>query len=163
MQIDLDMVVSDPTSTPDKDDMHLSFQSGLLCVRRALGAFMDTLEPIALDETEAGTVELVLAEALNNVVEHAYGDRTQGLVDLRWRHGPSGLLIAIRDHGKAVPEDNAMMVERAFGPEARVDLPEGGYGWFIIRSLAHDIEYQRVDGQNTLTFRIAVGVQMTAT
>jgi anti-sigma regulatory factor (Ser/Thr protein kinase) len=33
-------------------------------------------------------------------------------------------------------------------------LQEGGYGWFIIRSLAAQINYGRADGLNRLCFSI---------
>jgi serine/threonine-protein kinase RsbW len=43
------------------------------------------------------------------------------------------------------------------------DQPEGGFGWFLIRSLARELEYRRTDGENVLTFRIAVmGVSAAA-
>ena len=50
----------------------VSVQSGELAVREALKKILDGLGPLALDVEEAGTVELVMAEALNNIVEHAY-------------------------------------------------------------------------------------------
>jgi serine/threonine-protein kinase RsbW len=34
--------------------------------------------------------------------------------------------------------------------------PEGGFGWFLIRELAKDVRYERVDGENRLSFRIAI-------
>jgi serine/threonine-protein kinase RsbW len=37
------------------------------------------------------------------------------------------------------------------------DMPEGGFGWLIIRQLARDVAYVREDGVNQLSFRIAVG------
>ena len=41
---------------------------------------------------------------------------------------------------------------------ARADeLPEGGFGWFLIRELAHDLVYDRENGENFLIFRMAIG------
>lgn len=43
-----------------------------MAVRKALKELLDGLAPLDLDIEEMGTVELVMAEALNNIVEHAY-------------------------------------------------------------------------------------------
>jgi serine/threonine-protein kinase RsbW len=40
---------------------------------------------------------------------------------------------------------------------ARADvsnLPEGGFGWFLIRALSRDLDYRRVGGRNLLSFRL---------
>jgi serine/threonine-protein kinase RsbW len=37
------------------------------------------------------------------------------------------------------------------------ELPEGGFGWFLIRDLAHELNYTRISGKNLLSFRISVG------
>ena len=42
------------------------------------------------------------------------------------------------------------------------DMPEGGFGWLIIRQLAHDVRYARHEGVNQLSFRIAVGKALGA-
>ena len=36
------------------------------------------------------------------------------------------------------------------------DLPEGGFGWFLIRSLTQELTYQREGNQNTLSFCVDV-------
>jgi len=36
------------------------------------------------------------------------------------------------------------------------DLPEGGFGWFLIQHLARDVTYTRVDNENHLKMRLAV-------
>lgn len=35
---------------------------------------------------------------------------------------------------------------------ALADLPEGGFGWHLIRSLTRDLAYTRVAGTNRLSF-----------
>lgn len=39
-----------------------------------------------------------------------------------------------------------------------MDMPEGGFGWFIIKDLAKDIVYRRQNGENLLDLRIAVAL-----
>jgi serine/threonine-protein kinase RsbW len=43
-----------------------------MAVRKALKELLDGLASLDLDIEEMGTVELVMAEAPNNIVEHAY-------------------------------------------------------------------------------------------
>jgi serine/threonine-protein kinase RsbW len=33
-------------------------------------------------------------------------------------------------------------------------LPEGGFGWFLIRTLSRDLDYRREGGRNLLSFRL---------
>ena len=37
------------------------------------------------------------------------------------------------------------------------DLPEGGFGWFLIRELTHDLTYRRDGSRNHLSFRMVLG------
>ena len=38
------------------------------------------------------------------------------------------------------------------------DLPEGGFGWFLIRTLTNDLSYLRLQEQNILSFVVPVKV-----
>ncbi len=127
-------------------------------VRRILIAIMTDLARLRLDPEESGTVELVLAEALNNVVEHAYGPDKQGKVRLSVSHAPGGLRVCIRDNGVTMPDGAVPLSNLADGRRSKIDTPEGGFGWFIIRDLARDIRYRREGSENCLDFRIAVGL-----
>ncbi|MGR3541620.1 MAG: ATP-binding protein [Hasllibacter sp.] len=117
-----------------------------------------------LPPEEAGTVELVLAEAMNNVVEHAYAGRADGRMDLRIESGPDGLRCELRDRGAPLPEGR-LPLGRAIPADIPLpDTPEGGFGWFLIRQLARDLRHVRRPvpgagrgGENVLTFRLAVG------
>jgi len=102
-----------------------------------------------------GDFTLVLAEALNNVIEHAYGSRPDGAIEIRAVMRPTTLSVQIIDEGTPFdgPPD-AVMVE----PDAQdvSDLPEGGYGWFLINSLTEDIHFAHDDGRNKLTLVVAL-------
>lgn len=130
---------------------------GPLAVRRALDMVFDLLTPLALDVEEKSTVELVLAEALNNIVEHAYPppDMT-GPIQVSIRHCKDGLHVRLRDRGRAMPDDKRQSGKPDPCEIDLADLPEGGFGWFLIQDLSRDVEYARIDGQNHLSLRIAV-------
>lgn len=135
----------------------MNFAATELAVRGALAEVLTKLELLGLDVEEAGTVELVLAEALNNIVEHAYvAPQEPGPINLLCEHLPNGIHFAIIDEGAPMPDGNLPlgMVQDVDAPVE--DLPEGGFGWFLIEGLAKDLEYVREDASNRLTFRLAI-------
>ena len=126
-------------------------------VREALDRVIAALGPLNLSADEVGTIELVLAEALNNVVEHAYGD--QGALQpirICAHHRADGLHLRITDRGKAMPGDQLPDGVLPDVGEETDALPEGGYGWYLIHDLANDVAYRREGDENRLDLRIAV-------
>lgn len=100
-----------------------------------------------------GTVQLVLAEVLNNIVEHAYPD-APGKIELELGATSTGLSALVSDHGKPLPWSE-VRVETAFpAPDPRKDLREGGFGWHIITTLATDVRYVRDSDVNRLWLMI---------
>ncbi len=107
-----------------------------------------------LSQESLGTVQIVLAEALNNVVEHAYAEFA-GKIEVWVTLRDSFLFIRILDDGLPMPGGVL--------PGGRLtrsdDLPEGGFGWYMIRTLSHDLTYQRDGMRNLLSFCISVDYQ----
>lgn len=137
-------------------DVHIVFPSQQMAVRRALEQLARDLEPMGLSPEDHGTIELVLAEALNNVVEHAYENDPGGTIDLRVAHSDKGLKFSITDFGIPMP-DGELPLGREPDPNVEIEaLPEGGFGWFLIRDLTHELIYAREHDQNVLTFRLAL-------
>ncbi|MGJ8626994.1 MAG: ATP-binding protein [Sulfitobacter sp.] len=133
--------------------------SGEMAARQALGEVFAELAELSLDAEEIATVELVLAEAINNIVEHAYpvGD-LQGQIHIECSHQNNGLHFTILDHGCPMP-DGQMPLGLAQDVDIDpLDLAEGGYGWFLIKDLAKDIRYERLGAKNRLNLRIAVAI-----
>lgn len=95
-------------------------------------------------------VQIVLAEALNNIAEHAYGRVALGAVSVTVaRHG-NDLCIDIADWGRPIVEQ---AVHDTTGP-APDDLAEGGYGRFLIQALSSEARYSRSGGRNNLFLRL---------
>lgn len=92
------------------------------------------------------TIRIVLAEALNNISEHAYRGMRLGAVAVRVELSRSGLIATLTDWGRGFP-DGVVPDGAAPDPEA---LCEGGYGWFMIRAMASAVEYERIAGRNRL-------------
>lgn len=109
-----------------------------------------------LSPDDAGSLELALAEVLNNIVEHAFADRAPGQVSVSLRQADRGdaLLCRVEDDGHpmpgmTLPEGHMQPVAERIG-----DLAEGGWGWMMIRALTEDVAYERQAGHNRLHFRL---------
>lgn len=149
-------------SSGSKNDQLAPFdfcvQSGQLAVRDTLKKILNALRPLNLDVEEAGTVELVLAEALNNIVEHAYpSPNPPGPISVQCSHQPNGLMVDIVDKGLAMPDGQLPVGQLASLDVEMEDLPEGGFGWFMIQHLAKDVTYLRIGNENHLRMRLAIG------
>lgn len=145
-----------PARDPDgqTEDLHLVFLATPVSIRDNL-AHMMRLRPLSdLSEDSRGSAEVVLAEALNNVAEHAYGEG-QGPVAVTLARATFGIACLIVDQGAAMP--GCVLPEGKPLLEADLlleDLPEGGFGWQLIRALTCDLAYQRTGGCNRLSFTL---------
>lgn len=137
--------------------VEMSFKATFRWVRRAVHETMDALEGRGLTPEEMGSVEIVLAEALNNVVEHAYPAEEPGDIRLTLRLRRTGVMVEIRDQGRPMPNGRAPLGNHPMAEFDPDPMPEGGYGWYLIRELVQDLIYDRRDGANFLVFRLAIG------
>ncbi len=135
----------------------MKFRSGPLAVREAIAQILSELDPLGLGSDDLGTIEIVLAEALNNVVEHAYpADQASGPIDFDCSSAADGLHIRIIDDGLAMPGGRIPNGLQSTLTDDLSTLPEGGFGWHLIRQLAQDVEYRRCNEQNILDLRLPV-------
>ena len=119
-------------------------------VRAALAECRARLPGIGVSPDMLGSIELVMAEALNNIAEHAYAGLEPGPMIIEARRDDAALSIRLCDRGHALP-GGALPAGRlpdSSGP--RDTLPEGGFGWFLIRDLTSAIAYNREGGENRL-------------
>ncbi|HDR27189.1 ATP-binding protein [Rhodovulum sp.] len=123
-------------------------------VRCALAEMRRRFAPAGPGPDLLGMAETVLAEALNNVVEHAYRHGGNGPIELRLVHCGTKLKVDLRDYGDPMP---AGVLPGGALPDyggSGDGPPEGGFGWFLIRALARDLSYIRENGQNRLRFLV---------
>ncbi|MDJ0826581.1 MAG: ATP-binding protein [Rhodobacter sp.] len=125
-----------------------------LAVRDALAGLAAAWRGRGIDPELWDVAEQVLAEALNNVVEHAQAGREDGAIRLETTLNGHGLVCEVLDDGAPMPGGtlpDGRPAELGTGLE---DLPEGGFGWFMIRTLARRLSYHRDDGWNRLRFEV---------
>jgi serine/threonine-protein kinase RsbW len=128
------------------------FRSGDLETRAALQDICGGLAAVGIGADDVATVELVLAEVLNNVSEHAYADGAGPVEVLIAARGP-GLTCRVRDRGQPMPRGE--LPDPPYPPFLPADaLPEGGFGWHIIRCLTSDLAMERREGWNELRMTI---------
>lgn len=134
--------------------LHTEFMADSRAVRDTLIA-LRLVPPLAcLGRDDRAMAELVLAEVLNNVVEHAYGGQA-GRIALRLRRQPAGLAFCVVDDGCAMPDGPlSSRTAPTVGPDG--DLPQGGFGLPLIRALAHALRYRRHRGYNVLSVTLRV-------
>jgi serine/threonine-protein kinase RsbW len=116
------------------------------------GLLADLAKAEALTDMDAdlrGAAELVLAEVLNNIVEHAYATEP-GKIEVTLRRIGGCLMCHVVDAGGPMP--GGMLPTGVAAPPCGDDLPEGGFGWHLIRSLSRDMAYTREGGVNHLRF-----------
>ena len=83
--------------------VHLVFPGTQLSVRKALKSCMQGLAHLEMGQDDKASVELVLAEVLNNVVEHAYQEREVGVIELDVTRQGEELDVRILDDGVPMP------------------------------------------------------------
>jgi serine/threonine-protein kinase RsbW len=131
--------------------LRLSIAGTPEAVSAALHALFVGPDRLALPGDCGGDAQIVLAEAMNNIVEHAYADRP-GEIDITLWRGQGGLWCRLVDNGAPMPAALPAGSLPVIPPDG--DLPEGGFGWYLIRQLARDVVHTRRSGANHLTFRI---------
>jgi len=108
-------------------------------VRGLLQRLEEGLDGLPQDERDCTL--LVLAEALNNVVEHGYA-------------GGPGWIGVTRGRGRAWRIVEAARPFAAGGAGMPGGVAEGGFGWPLIRALTEEVRVRRTRGMNVLTLRM---------
>lgn len=128
--------------------------------RREIARLSSLLEEFCaanqLDDDDRLNVNLVLDEAVINVINHGYADNREHDILVRLALTGDCLRIDIEDDGIAYNPLDA--------PAPRFDLPVeqrriGGLGVHIMKTLARTLEYRRLDGRNHLTILMDVGAE----
>lgn len=142
-------------ASSSEDQLRLVFLSDQMLLRDALKKTMRFFIDLGFSQDEIGVVEIVLAEALNNVIEHAYQEKSDGLIELAVQTKGDTLHFTILDKGVPMPGGVAPAGKRYDLNVDLMDLPEGGFGWLMIRELTDDLVYKRLGEENHLSFAMS--------
>ena len=95
-------------------------------------------------------LNLVLEEAVSNVILYAYGKEVQKEIALLANMSNNNLIFVLTDSGKEFDPTKVPDADVTLSAEER---EIGGLGIFLIRQIMDMVEYQRIDGKNVLTMR----------
>lgn len=150
--------VDSQISTQSRPMFHRILRADPETVRATLTAVRDRFRNDVSDDSLA-RLELVLAEVMNNITEHTASfradaeDRGQAtLIHLCIVSHRCGLACALTDDGASLPPD--CLLPRSLPQYTQPELPEGGFGWYLIQDLTQELCYYREDQRNFLAFRV---------
>ncbi|WP_372574091.1 ATP-binding protein [Ruegeria jejuensis] len=133
------------------DRLRLSVIATPLAARQAVKDICNHIAKPGSAPARMADIRIALSEALNNIVEHAYSPRAPGRIRVCVAATPEVVEIELSDFGAPLPLRN--LSDRTLPPPEPHDLPEGGFGWHLIRTLADQIAYERRAGCNHLSLR----------
>jgi serine/threonine-protein kinase RsbW len=152
--ISLRMKKSPPQQT---EIARVHFDADPDCVGTVIDTLLAQIFPSPPGDDVQATFEIALAEVINNIIEHACRYDSSSVIDVRVRWCPGGVQFHFVDSGFEMPAGELPPGDLRDLGCARQDLPEGGFGWFLIRSLTDDLHYSRRGGENHLSFRLQTG------
>lgn len=133
-------------------NIELQIDSQLKHVRILSGALKGIGQELELTGDQVGQLELILVEAVTNVIEHAYEFKTDNEVKVHVECDPDNTIkMIISDSGKSMPDtlQNNIEADDLSLPEPEL-LPESGWGMGLISMLSDSFHYERNDKQNNL-------------
>lgn len=137
---------------PEKDtppNLHLRLNADQETVTNTVQKVIRWLGENGIDEETSGELEIVMAEALNNVVEHAYGFRQEGEIRLNLSITDAHIVVNIIDKGARFSGPPPPM-ENDVANLSIFDLPEGGFGWNLIHTLTDAVDFDHLKDENRL-------------
>jgi anti-sigma regulatory factor (Ser/Thr protein kinase) len=114
-----------------------------------LNEFIDALgEEFSLAPDIVFNLNLVLEEAVVNIINYAYPKEEHQYIYLSAKMNDGSIVLTLTDTGKEFDPTAA--------PEADITLSAderqiGGLGIFLIRQIMNEVRYERIDGKNVLT------------
>ena len=114
-----------------------------------LAVFIKELgEELDLPSDWVFNLNLVLEEAVSNVILYGYPKEKQQEIVLTANKSDKNLIFVLSDTGKEFDPTQAPDADVTLSAEER---QIGGLGIFLFRQIMDEVKYQRIDGKNTLT------------
>ncbi|MFT4959369.1 MAG: serine/threonine-protein kinase RsbW [Paracoccaceae bacterium] len=133
-----------------QNSISIGFAATQIEARRAIVLTMAQLPDLGISQSRCSDIEIALAEVVNNVVEHAFDGLPDATGHITCLIEADTLTIEVSDTGRPIPDNQLPTGSRADLSGPMADLPEGGFGWFLIRQIATTVTYERTNGQNRL-------------
>lgn len=121
-----------------------------LSVRNVMVQIHRALADHAVSGDLLSSVEIAVAEGLNNIVEHACANQPDGKILVEMRVNAAHIFVQLQDPGLPLPGWTLPEGRAADVSVARDALPEGGFGWNLIHTLTDRLAYSRSTNMNHL-------------
>lgn len=117
-------------------------------ISRLNGFIEDIGEEFSLTPDVVFNLNLVLEEAVVNIINYAYPKEDHQWIYLSAKLQDGTIILVLTDTGKEF--------DPTIAPEADITLSAdereiGGLGIFLIRQIMNEVKYERIDGKNVLT------------
>jgi serine/threonine-protein kinase RsbW len=134
--------------------MRCTLSSAFAEVEDATDRLLDPCRSVIRDPERCRAVledlRMGLVEALNNCIEHAYDMAGGWPIVLGLWHLDGGLVLCVCDRGRPLPPALLDATAPSGQPAAPDTLPDGGWGWMMLRTAVDSISYRRTAGWNVL-------------
>ncbi len=107
------------------------------------------LSDMNIDTADIAACEIATREALNNIIKHAYLNNCENNIEIFVSANNNKVSISVSDYGKERTEIKAAILN--FNPHDIENLPESGFGLYIIEKVMDLTEYISENGKNTYT------------
>lgn len=111
-------------------------------------------EEFSLSADITFNLNLVLEEAVVNIINYAYPEGKHELIYLSAKVHNGSIVFVLTDTGK---EFDPTMAKEADITLSAEDRPIGGLGIFLIRNIMNEVRYERIEGKNILTLEKKLG------
>ena len=113
-----------------------------------LATFIDEVgEEMSLSPELIFNLNLVLEEAVSNVILYAYAKEEHQEISLSAQKKGNSIILILTDSGM---EFDPTLIPNADITLSAEERQIGGLGIFLIRQIMNKVEYQRINGQNVL-------------
>lgn len=114
-----------------------------------LPSFIEAIgEELELPPSLTFNFNLVLEEAISNIIFYAYPNQTGKEISVQAATVANSLVFTLTDSGQAF---DPTQVEADDITLSAAERPIGGLGIFLIKQIMDKLEYRRTDGKNILT------------
>lgn len=126
----------------------ITIESNYLAIRDASDLLKQYCAQYHISPELSGQLELIMVEALNNVIKHAYQGEDGSKIYIEFTDAPQHSTIFIEDFG--IPAPNLLHDSEIAFPDEDF-LPEGGWGLPLIQALSDRISYCSDNKSNRLS------------
>ena len=129
-------------------ELNITFKNDIEEISRLAGFIDEVAEKFSLPMDLVFSLNLVLEEAVTNVIMYAYPKEEHEFIYLSADIKDGSLVFVLTDSGK---EFDPTLIPDADITLSAEDRQIGGLGIFLIRQIMNEVKYERIDNKNVLT------------